>query len=204
MVKEVPRALIYMRCSTTEDRQNVDTQADKCIKYCESQGWDYEIIREYSSAWNKERPIFNQQLDRIKNQEFQTLVCFDLDRFSRDDPHIADKYLNLIVHEWNCRFISLNDAIDSDDEIKWHIVRHVMVWMSNKYSERLSNRIKEGIKYKRKTMGVQYHHGRKRKADYKKIKDLFRSGKKISQIARILNINKSSVWNAVRSENKNT
>jgi len=196
------KAAIYLRCSTNEDHQDVDSQASKCIKYCEASGWEYEVIREYSSAWNKKRPKFEDLLERIRFKEFQVLVCFDLDRFSRDNPHIADNYLNRIVHECGCRFLSLNDGIDSDDEVKWHIVRHVMVWQANKFSQRQSARIKEGIKNKKKKLGNKYKHGRKRKANYEKILGLHKKGVSISAISKKLGINKGSVHYAIKIANK--
>lgn len=134
-----------MRCSTDEDRQQVDTQLSKCMTFCKMNDWEIEVAREYSSAWNKKRPIFEEKIKETLQGKYQVWVCFDLDRFSRDDPPIADKYLNTIVHEAKARFISINDSIDSSDDIKWNIVRHIMVWQANKYSQRLSNRIKEGI-----------------------------------------------------------
>ena len=189
-----------MRCSTDEDRQQVDTQLDKCVHLAKVHNAEYEIVREYSSAWNKDRPKFKKCLERIENKEFDLWISYDLDRFSRDNPHIANEYLNTIVHKNNVRFLTVNDGIDSNDEIKWNIVRHVMVWLANKYSERLSNRIKEGIKFKKKTLGKKYQHGRRRKADYKEIRDLYKAGASISDIARTLGINKSSVFNAIKGE----
>jgi len=194
------KAAIYLRCSTDESKQDVDAQLDKCITFCKSNEWDYEIIKEYSSAWNKPRPKFKQLLERIRLREFKVLVCFDMDRFSRDDPHIADGYLNKIVHEWSCRFVSLNDNIDSDNELSWHVMRHMMVWQANKYSQRLSDRIKEGIKNKRKKLGKKYKHGRKRKADYEEIRRVYGQTKSISQTARELNINKGIVHHAVKNQ----
>ena len=191
---------IYLRCSTNEDQQDVDSQVEKCINYCKANEWEYEIIKEYASAWNKPRPEFHKLLERIRLREFQILLCFDLDRFSRDDPHIADGHLNRIVHEYSCRFISLNDNIDSQNEITWHIVRHVMVWQANKYSQRLSDRIKEGIKNKQRKLRDKYSHGRKRKCNYEQIKSLYEEGKSISAIAKELGINKGSVFNAVKNQ----
>ena len=185
-----------MRCSTDEDRQAVDTQLDKCVYLAKVHGAEYDIVREYSSAWNKPRPLFQKCLATI--EKYDLWISYDLDRFSRDNPHIANEYLNLIVHKKGVRFLTINDNIDSNDEIKWNIVRHIMVWQANKYSERLSNRIKEGIKYKRKSLGSKYKHGRVRKCNYDRIRALFKKGVSISEIARILNINKGSVANAIK------
>ena len=36
------RAVIYLRCSTDESKQDVDTQLDKCVRFGVGNGWDYE------------------------------------------------------------------------------------------------------------------------------------------------------------------
>ena len=72
-----------------------------------------------------------------------------------------------------------------------------MVWQANKYSERLSARIKEGINYA-KRKNKNYRHGRKRKSDYDKIIQLYHQGKNLTQIAKITGINKGSVYNALK------
>ena len=77
------------------------------------------------------------------------MLCYDLSRFSRQQPHIANEELNRIVHKYGCRFISLNDNIDSEDDIKWNIVRSIMVWQSHNYSKNLSDSIKAGIRNKK-------------------------------------------------------
>lgn len=175
-------ALIYMRCSTDEDRQMVDTQLQKCIHLAKVYTDSIEIEREYHSAWNKPRPKFKERLKNIKKYKYW--ISYDLDRFSRDDPHIANEYLNYIVHKNNVRFLTINDSIDSNDEIKWNIVRHIMVWQANKYSEKLSKRIKEGINY--------YKNIEKEETETelsKKIKKLWHEDKKtVSQIANDLGL----------------
>ena len=194
--------VIYSRCSTDESRQDVQAQHDKCIQYCKAHNWNYDIVEEYSSAWNKERPKFKQMLEDIRLKQYQVIVCYDLDRFSRDDPHVADAYLNKIVHVSGCRFISLNDNIDSDNEVSWHIVRHVMVWQANKYSQRLSDRIKEGIKTKRQKLGSKFKYGRARKHDYNIIREEYETLGSISGVAKKLGVSKSTVSNAIKGSKR--
>jgi len=86
-----------------------------------------------------------------------------LSRFSRQQPHIANEELDRIVHSYDCRFISLNDSIDSDNDVTWNIVRHIMVWQSNNYSKNLSDSIKAGIRNK-KEKGL-YRGGRPKLLD---------------------------------------
>ena len=68
-----------------------------------------------------------------------------MDRFSREHPRKVDELLNRIVYDYKCRFISLTDAIDSADEVKWHVMRHMMTYFANVYSRKLSERVKNGL-----------------------------------------------------------
>ena len=190
------KELIYMRCSTDEDRQQVDTQLDKCISLAKHLGAEYEVVREYSSAWNKKRPKFKECLERISN--FDIWISYNLDRFTRDSPHVANEYLNYVVHKQGVRFITVIDNMDSENDLSWNILRHLMVWYANWYSNMLSSRIKDGIKFKVKRTKGKYKHGKKRKVDYNKIRQLYKKGMTISKIARKLNCNKSSVFNAIK------
>jgi len=83
----VDKAVIYIRVST--DEQDPKNQLADCIKYCKEKGW--EILRIYEdkgiSAYkeNVRRPQFEQMLEDAKKREFQHIVVFDLDRFSRQE-----------------------------------------------------------------------------------------------------------------------
>lgn len=174
--------LIYARCSTDDSKQDVTSQIDACKRYCDAQGWQYEIMQEYESAYNgKPRKVFTQVLERIRLKEFNTLMVYMLDRFSREAPTKTVTDLHKIVEEYKCRFISIKEGIDSNNDM-WQIIMMIFAYMANSYSKMLGIRVKEGIR--RKKEKGEYSGGRPEKViNIDKIKVLKADGLGLRTIA---------------------
>lgn len=145
------KVLIYARCSTDESKQDVSNQIDVCKKFCEGQGWkEYEVFQEYESAYGgKSRKVFNDALERIRLKQFDILMVYMLDRFSRDVPTKTVADLHKIVEVYGCRFISIKEGIDSSQDM-WQIVMMIFAYMANSFSKMLGIRVREGINRKKK------------------------------------------------------
>ena len=139
------KALIYARCSTDESKQDVEVQLKELRRYCEHQGWSCEEVSEYGSGYKGDQPKLFEKIEQIKLGYYSVLIVWAMDRFSREHPRKVDELLNRIVYDNKCRFISLADGIDSADEVKWYIMRHMMTYFANIYSRKLSERVKGGI-----------------------------------------------------------
>lgn len=157
------KVLIYARCSTDESKQDVELQLKELRLYCEHQGWAYDEESEYGSGYKGDQPKLAAKLDDIKKGLYSALLVYAMDRFSREHPRKVDELLNKIVFDYRCRFISLSDSIDSADEVKWHIMRHMMTYFANAFSRRLSEKVRQGIARK-KEKGT-YTGGRRPKKD---------------------------------------
>jgi len=156
------KAVLYARCSTDEARQDVEVQLTELRRFAQAFGWSTDEVQEYVSAFKKDgQPQLRAILEAIRRQQYQVFVCHSLDRFSRRSPHEVNAMIERLVHRDGCRFISLVDRIDSADEISWHITRHVMQWMANRYSLMLSEKIQAGIRHKRER--GEYRGGRPKK-----------------------------------------
>lgn len=155
------KVVIYTRCSTDESRQDVENQVNICKRYCDSQSWPFEVFQEYESAYSgKRRKIFEEVLKRIRIKEFDILMVYMLDRFSRETPTKIVSDLHKIVEDDKCRFISIKEGIDSNNDM-WQIIMMIFAYMANNYSKMLGIRVKEGIERK-KEMG-EYKGGRPEK-----------------------------------------
>ncbi|MBL7151998.1 MAG: recombinase family protein [Candidatus Omnitrophica bacterium] len=155
------RVAIYARCSTDESRQDVESQINACKRYCETQGWSYEIFQEYESAYKgAKRKAFEEALERTRLREFNILMVYMLDRFSRETPTKIVSDLHRIVEEYGCRFISIKEGIDSNNDM-WQIIMMIFAYMANNYSKMLGIRVKDGIRQK-KEKGL-YEGGRREK-----------------------------------------
>jgi len=100
-------------------------------------------------------------IEKIRLKHYDVIVVYSMDRFSREHPRKTDELLNRIVYDYKCRFISLAEAIDSNDEMKWHIVRHMFTYFANMFSRNLSMKVKNGIKNKKEK--GEYLGGRSKK-----------------------------------------
>ena len=152
---------IYTRCSTDESRQDVENQINICKRYCNSQSWPYEVFQEYESAYSgKRRKVFEEVLGRIRLKEFDVLIVYMLDRFSRETPTKIVSDLHKIIEDNKCRFISIKEGIDSNNDM-WQIIMMIFAYMANNYSKMLGIRVKEGIE-RQKEKG-EYEGGRPKK-----------------------------------------
>jgi DNA invertase Pin-like site-specific DNA recombinase len=182
------KALIYARCSTDESQQDVECQLKELRRYCQHHSWSYEEASEYGSGYKGDQPKLKDKLSQIKLGHYNTLIVWSMDRFSREHPRKVDELLNRIVYDYKCRFIALGDGIDSADEMKWHIMRHMMTYFANVYSRKLSERVKGGIA-RAKEKG-SYKGGRPSKAsniNLEEIKGLYKQTQSLRRTAEIYN-----------------
>jgi DNA invertase Pin-like site-specific DNA recombinase len=81
------RAAIYARVSTQE--QTVEQQVRACVKYCEVQGWTYDIYADEGVSGAKtSRPEFNKMMSGIRADTYQAIVIWKLDRLGRSTIHL--------------------------------------------------------------------------------------------------------------------
>jgi len=169
------KAIIYARCSTMEAKQDVDMQLKELRRYCDAYGWQYDEVFEYSSAYKGAQPILAEVIERIRLKCYDAILVYSMDRFSREHPSKTDEMLNRIVYTYKCRFISLIDGIDSENEMVWLTARHLFTYFANMFSRNLSIKVKNGIKNK-KDKGL-YSGGRpKKNIDSMKLMDIKRTG----------------------------
>lgn len=169
------RAIAYARCSTDELKQDVEVQLKELRRYCDAYGWQYDEVSEYCSGYKGDQPQLNKVIEKIRLKHYDVMLVYSIDRFSREHPSKTDEILNRIVHLYKCRFISLAEGVDSEDEVKWHIVRHLFTYFANMFSRNLSIKVKNGIKNK-KDKG-EYSGGRpKKNIDSTKLMDIKRTG----------------------------
>jgi len=85
------KAAIYCRVSTdNQEREgtSLHTQLENCLKYCESKG--YEVSHRFSEAYSGlslERPELDNLRELVRDEIVDVIVCYSLDRLSRDPGH---------------------------------------------------------------------------------------------------------------------
>jgi len=138
------KAVIICRCSTDEKRQDVELQIKPCVEYCIKQGWGYDIVSYYGSASKGVPEELQRVLDKIAQRVYDVLVVYSMDRFSRLNPRLTERMLNHIA-DCKCRFISLQENLDSDNPMIWYCFKGLWIYFANQYSLNLSEKVKAGM-----------------------------------------------------------
>jgi len=102
---------IYVRNSTSEDKQNPETQIIPLKEKCNRENWTYTIFQEFASGAKESRPELDKMLIRVRNKEFDAVLVWRLDRLGRSLKHL----LQLIEEFKNkdVKFISLTEGFDT-------------------------------------------------------------------------------------------
>jgi len=138
------KVLIYARCSTDEQKQDVELQLKELRKYCENQGWEYDEISEYVSGFKGIPKELRKALERVGEGYYKVFIVHSLSRLSRLHPKTTEKMLDFISER--CRFISLQENLDSDNEMLWYSFKGFLLYMNNLFSRNLSEKTKLGMK----------------------------------------------------------
>lgn len=190
MSNQTIKAVIYARCSTDESKQDVEVQLIELRRYCEAYGWVYDEVWEYGSGYKADnQPKLDVVLENIRLKRVNVLVVFSVDRFSRQSPAKINALLDTIVERHGCRFIALQQGIDSEQELTWHVVKPLFTYFANKFSKDLGEKIKKGIAQK-KVKGT-YRGGRPvKRVDLAIVRELKAKGISLRGIAEELNKDK--------------
>jgi len=138
------KAIILSRCSTDERRQDTEVQLKQLREYCNRQGWEYDEVSYYGSASKGVPEKLQEVLDLITRRVYQIIIVHSMDRFSRLKPSVTEKMLNHIV-DCGCRFISLQENLDSDNKMVWFTMKGMWLYFANMYSVKLSEKVKLGM-----------------------------------------------------------
>ncbi|WP_259384001.1 recombinase family protein, partial [Bacillus thuringiensis] len=110
------KCVIYRRVSTdmqVEEGISLDMQKLRLEQYAKSQDWI--VVNDYCdegySAKNTERPAFQQMIRDMKKKQFDIILVYRLDRFTRS---VSDLHSILkIMDEYNVKFKSSTEIFDT-------------------------------------------------------------------------------------------
>ncbi len=205
------KVAIYTRLSREDDNklheeesESIQNQKSMLINFCIERGWDiYKIYcdEDYSGI-DSERPEFNKLITDAQAHKFDVVLCKTQSRFTRD-MELVEKYLHNKFIEWNIRFVSLVDHVDTQDKGNKKS-RQINGLVNEWYLEDLSENIRKTFDSKRKQglhIGSFVVYGYKREENNKNrlvidkeaveviklIYNLYESGNGVRKIANILN-----------------
>ena len=144
------QAVIYARVSTDETKQDVNNQLVPLRKYAQSLG--FTVIKEYvdhASGGNSNRPQFQQMFLDAKKKEFDLILIWALDRFSREGILNTLSYLR-VLKQHNVALKSLQESwLDTRDSGMGELLIAIFSWVAEMERKRLSERIKAGLRGKK-------------------------------------------------------
>lgn len=140
------RIAIYSRKSVfIQGSNSIENQIQMCKDYCEhnykNTNIDYEIFEDEGfSGSNTNRPQFQRMMNRIKN--FDVLICYRLDRISRNVADFTSTYS--ILEQHNVNFISVNERFDTTSPLGKAMLYIASVF-ANLERETIAERIRDNM-----------------------------------------------------------
>jgi site-specific DNA recombinase len=151
-------ALVYCRVSTKnqEDGTSLETQAKACIKHAESLGYSIgRVTKEvYSGADLFDRPLLARDRADLRAGQFQAVICYAIDRLSRDIAHLA-----IIADECEragAELIFVTESLDQSPEGK--LLQSVRGYVAEVERQKIKERTMRG-KLARIQAGKVYNFG---------------------------------------------
>ena len=136
-------AVIYARfTSQNQDEKSIEEQIKVCEEYAKEKG--YTITNKYVDTDSKEQ--FARMIKESANKEFQGILVYQLDRFSRNRYDSAI-YKNRLKKN-GVRVLSARENIS--DDASGILMESVLEGMAEYQSYEHSQKIKAGIKRKKK------------------------------------------------------
>jgi site-specific DNA recombinase len=142
------KAAIYCRVSTDAQEKegtSLQTQLESCLAYCQSKG--YEVTQRFTETYSGlslERPELDKLRDLVRNDAIDIVVCYSLDRLSRDPVHGV-----IITQELERHGIALEavtETVDSTEVGK--LITYVRGFASKLEAEKIRERTMRGKKAK--------------------------------------------------------
>lgn len=128
--------VVYARVSSSENKSNLETQAERLIQFCNANGWIVnEVVKECASGLNDNRP----KLCKIfKERKATKLVVEHKDRLTR----FGFNYIQLLFND--CEIVVVNEC-NQDQDLFEDFVSLVTSFCARIYGKRRTKRKTEQI-----------------------------------------------------------
>ena len=140
------RACLWLRVSTDAKGQDPDLQRVDLERVCEQRGWQIvQVFEVEESAFGKKpREQFQAMLEEARKGKFDVLVCWSLDRFSREGEWSVSRIM-AALQDWNVRFFSYNEPfLDTTGPFAGFLIP-LFAWLARQESVRKGNAVKLGM-----------------------------------------------------------
>jgi len=190
-VKPPTRVALYARVSTKDKRQDTENQLAQLRQFCEVQGW--AVVHEYvdrATGKHSDREQFQRMFADASQRQFDSVLFWSLDRFSREGVRETLNHLELLS-SYGVGYRSFTEQyLDSCGMFK-DAVLAILAVIAKQERVRLSERTIAGLQRARRAGRIG---GRPRVVcDRGKVERLAKAGKSLAEIADQVGVSKSSV-----------
>ena len=128
--------IVYSRVSSSENKDNLDSQAKRVSQFCNAKGWIvHDIVKEIGSGLNDQRP----KLQKIfKDNKATRIIVEHKDRLTR----FGFEYIKTL---FNGEIIIINEVEDNKQDLVQDFVSLVTSFCARIYGQRRSKRKTEQL-----------------------------------------------------------
>lgn len=131
--------ITYARVSSSENKDNLESQSKRLIDYCNANGWKTnENLKEIGSGLNDKRP---KLLKILKEGKATKLVVEHKDRLSR----FGSTYIDEACKHFNCNVIYINNLQEEKEDLIQDFVNVITSFCARIYGQRRSKRKTEQL-----------------------------------------------------------
>ena len=189
------RVAIYARVSTRDKGQDVRNQLEQLRAYCDRQGWN--LVGEYVdqlSGKNGDREEFQRMMKNAYQCEFDVVLFWSLDRFSREGVLETLQHLQRLT-SFGVAFKSYTEQYLDGTGLFRDAIIGILAALAHQERVRLSERVVAGLERARAEgrVGGRPKVRRERDKDAAKIRQLRDDGQSYKEIADELGRSKSDI-----------
>jgi putative resolvase len=130
---------VYARVSSSENRDNLATQAERLTAYCMAKGYQVQqVVKEVGSGVNDSRPKF---LSLLADASVTRIVVEHKDRATR----FGFRYLETLLQQQHRQIEVVNLAADGQEDLLQDLVAVVYSFCARLYGQRRAKRKTERI-----------------------------------------------------------
>lgn len=147
------RAAIYLRISKRDGSQTEENQRRQLREFLDREGYALAgefVDHESGRKGRRERSGFDQMFEAAEDREFDVLVFWSLDRFSREGIRKTINYLQQL-ETLGVQFRSYSEPyLNTQNELVSHILLAVMSYFAEYEAKKISRRTKAGLERARR------------------------------------------------------
>lgn len=189
------RVAVYVRVSTSE--QSVNSQLELIKRYCEFNGFEFDIFEDVESGACRERVELDRMLGLIDKGIYKRLVVYKIDRLARSIVHFSEIVSR--VRGIGCEFVSVTEGLDFGTSTG-RLMANILATFAEFERERIRERVVSGLEAARGRgviLGV-----RAREFDYDYYLSLRAEGFSSAEIALRMGFSRSQLYRRLGSRRK--